>query len=179
MHLLPALRHLHVSLIGPEVAAPNSPLEKEKLFKMRCCASCTSQGRTHSLITFRGTYHEYVVETDDYEKPDLAVAFHSGFSQEAQEQWKPTLEWLVNEAEFPTLFTTYNKQEMERETAILKGMGSRFVKEGEENKWKSLCPFLEPMGSADNNVYYLNQYWYIIEGKKARDAPTMSKGPES
>jgi splicing suppressor protein 51 len=157
LHLLPSLKKLHLTLIGLDI--PEESVS-ENVLTLGCCPSCSSQGRTRSLLLFRGPYHGFV-EAKQYQPPDLAVAFHTGFSQEATKDWMPTIRHLAN-AQHPTLFTTYNKEEMREETFILSQIGATFVQEGELNKWKSACPILEPMGSVDNNCYYSNQYCYIV-----------------
>ena len=162
LHLLPALKKLHLTLVGLEI--PRESVSEDILL-LDCCPSCSSRDRTRSVFPFRGSYHDFL-GTKHYDRPDLAVAFHTGFSQAASEHWMPTICHLAN-AEHPTLFTTYNKEEMREETMILSHMKATFVQEGEINKWKSVCPLLEPMGSMENNVYYLNQYCYIIAPRNA------------
>ena len=91
------------------------------------------------------------------------MAFHTGFSQEAQNDWLPTVRELAN-APYPTMFTTYNETEMKEETTILTNMGAKFSRVGELNKWRGLCPILEVI-EKPNTVYYPNQYWYIVAGR--------------
>jgi splicing suppressor protein 51 len=157
LHLLPSLKKLHLTFIGLEI--PEEAVSGDVLM-LECCPSCSSGDRTRSIFLFRGPYHDFV-GTKHYDQPDLAVAFHSGFSQEASEDWMPTICHIAN-TQHATLFTTYNKEEMREETLIFSRIGATFVQEGEINKWKSVCPILEPMGSVENNVYYSNQYCYII-----------------
>jgi splicing suppressor protein 51 len=162
LHLLPSLKKLHLTLIG--LAIPEKSVSEDVLM-LGCCLSCSSRDRTRSVFLFRGPYHDFV-NTKHYEQPDLAVAFNTGFSQEAREDWIPTISHLSN-TQHPTLFTTYNKEEMREETTIFSRIGAKFVHEGEINQWKTACPILEPMGSVENNVYYSNQYCYIISPRKA------------
>src|SRR4051812_43924704 len=77
-------------------------------------------------------YHEYA-KLKRYKKPDLAVAFHSGHTQEAQAEWLPTIKHLVG-AGHATLFTSYNKAEMSEENSNLENMGAHFIQKGEINK---------------------------------------------
>jgi splicing suppressor protein 51 len=157
LHLLPSLEKLNLTFIGRDI--PEESVSGNVLM-LECCPSCSSRGRTRSIFLVRGPYHDFV-GTKDYDPPDLAVAFHTGFSVEAREDWMPTIVRLAN-AQHPTLFTTFNRQEMQEETLIFSQLGARFVQEGEINQWQAMCPLLEPMGSGENNVYYYNQYWYII-----------------
>jgi splicing suppressor protein 51 len=162
LHLLPKLFNLQLTLIGPDI--PEQAVSS-KVQELGCCQSCTSRFRKRTIFLYRGPYHEFV-DTKQYEQPDLAVAFHTGFSQEAREEWIPTIRHIAS-AKHPTLFTTYNKEEMREEAMIFTRLGAKFVQEGEPNQWKAVCPILEPMGSEENNVYYSNQYCYIVGPGKA------------
>lgn len=161
LHLLPTLKHLHLTLVGLDI--PKEAVSEDVLI-LKCCPPCTSMNRQRSISLFRSPYHDFIT-TKYYELPELAIAFQSGFSQEARESWMPTIRHLAT-AQHHTLFTTYNKEEMREECAIFRTLGAEFVQEGEVNKWKSVCPILEPMGSTEDNVYYSNQYWYIIKNPK-------------
>jgi splicing suppressor protein 51 len=157
LHLLPKLHSLQLTLVGPEIAKEAVSLKFQEL---GCCQSCSARSRKRTAFLYRGLYHDFI-HTEQYQHPDLAVAFHTGFSQEAREEWMPTIRHLAS-AQYPALFTTYNKEEMQQETMIFSRLGAKFVQEGEPNPWKAVCPILEPMGSEENNVYYSNQYCYIV-----------------
>lgn len=50
-------------------------------------------------------YHDYVKHLgDDYQVPDLAIAFNSGASEEESQPWHETIKLLV-EKKVPTAFT--------------------------------------------------------------------------
>ncbi|TVY16798.1 putative mitochondrial protein MSS51-like protein [Lachnellula arida] len=117
LHLLPSLKNLELTLVGFEMPERST----EDIMELKCCPTCTAASRTRSLRLWKGAYHDYL-KRDGYEKPDLAVAFHTGFSQSMEEEWLPTVQYLAA-APHPTLFTSYNEKEMEEETAIL----DRFV----------------------------------------------------
>lgn len=165
LHLLPSLKTLELTFVGIDIPKQASEeVGPRKRMQLECCPPCTSAKRTRSLALYQGVYHDYV-KLDGYEKPDLAVAFHSGFSQEEQVQWKPTID-LLAEAQHSTLFTSYNKNEMEEEMGLLRSRGAMFMKEGELNKWRSMIPILEAVEKKEKSVYYLNQYWYIVTPKQ-------------
>ena len=159
LHLLPSLRSLHCSFVGIELPKP----EDVERVVFDCCDTCTTSKRTRSMEMWKGAYHDYI-KTDKYVKPDLAVAFHSGHSMDAIEEWAPTIKYLVD-AEYCTLFTTFNEKEMLGEMEALKKLEARFVRKG-ENKWRGMTPMLEIMEVVENSVYYNNQYWYIIAGRE-------------
>lgn len=161
LHLLPNLISLNCVFIGPQLP---TPMYGGETITLDCCPPCTNARRTRSVSIFKGPYHDYVKEPA-FAKPDLAVVFHSGHSQEAQEQWRPSIEYLIS-AGFPTVFTTFNDKEMQEETEGLRKNGADFVREGERNKWMGMRPLLDPLEEVESRVYNNNQYWYIIPGKK-------------
>jgi splicing suppressor protein 51 len=161
LHLLPSLQKLHCAFVGLEMPTPGNPGEK---LVLDCCPDCVKAGRARSMEMWKGAYHDYI-KTDPYFKPDLAVAFHTGHSQEMMEEWAPTIKYLVN-ADHCTLFTTFNEKEMMEETGILKGLGAKFLVQGEKNKWKGMKAMLEVMEEVENSVYYNNQYWYVVASRK-------------
>ncbi|EKD17206.1 uncharacterized protein L3040_008849 [Drepanopeziza brunnea f. sp. 'multigermtubi'] len=163
LHLLPKLRALSYAFVGPQLP---KPMEGTHSVALDCCPPCTNAGRSRTMSMFQGSYHEYV-KGADFALPDLAVVFHSGHSQEAQEEWKPTIEYLV-EAGFPTAFTTFNEKEMLEETQGLRRMGAKFVQEGEKNRWMGMRPLLDPMEEEEGSVYHMNMYWYMIAGSGMR-----------
>lgn len=161
LHLLPKLKTLLCSFVGPQLP---QPVGGNGRIVLDCCPPCTNAGRTRAVKMFKGTYHEYL-KNKEYEKPDLGVVFHSGHSQEAQEQWGPTIEYLASSG-YPTVFTTFNEKEMTEEVEGLKKMGAKFVKEGEKNKWMGMRPLLDPLEEVEASVYHNNMCWYIIAGSK-------------
>jgi splicing suppressor protein 51 len=165
LHLLPSLKRLELIFIGLEIPKRTASEMGARIDQLECCPSCTSAGRTRSYGMFLGTYHDYV-KTNHYEKPNLAVAFHTGFSQSMTAEWRPTID-LLSKAQYPTLFTTYNKNEMEEETTILNELRANFIQKAEVNKWKGMCPIFEVIEEKEDSVYYPNYYWYIVGPKSA------------
>jgi splicing suppressor protein 51 len=163
LHLLPSMQEIHCSFVGielPRITDGNGRI----LFD--CCPRCVAAKRKRSLEMWRGAYHDYI-KTDMYVKPDLAVAFHTGHTMEAVKEWKPTIDHLVD-AEHCTLFTTFNEDELLEEMEAMKKLGAIFIREGEKNKWKGMKPHLEGMEVEEDMVYYYNQYWYIVAGRRAK-----------
>ncbi|TVY45752.1 putative protein MSS51-like protein, mitochondrial [Lachnellula occidentalis] len=162
LHLLPSLKDLELTLVGFELPKPSTSTD-DSAMKLECCPACTATSRTRSLRLWKGGYHDYVM-TDGYQKPDLAVGFHTGFSQEEEEEWLPTVQYLAA-AQHPTLFTSYNDTEMKEETAILERFGAKFLQRGEINKWKGLCPMLDFLEEKEGKYYFLHQYRYLLAGR--------------
>jgi mitochondrial splicing suppressor protein 51 len=157
LHLLPLLKDLELTFVGFEIP------EETTAMKLECCPTCTSACRTKSLRLWKGGYHDYVKKYG-YEKSDIAVAFHTGFSQEIKDEWLPTIQYLAA-APHPTLFTSYNESEMEEETAALDSIGAKFLQRGEVNKWKGLCPIIEVMEEKEGKLYFLHECRYIVAGR--------------
>lgn len=163
LHLLPALKHIELVLAGPEVPGEaGDGFAGSALVEMDCCEECTLQGRRRTCRLFRGVYHDFA-KSSVYKKPDLAVLFHSGRSQEAVEGWKPTTRFLVHE-NILTLCTTYTEREAKEETGELEDWGVQFLVRPEVNRWKSVVPILEVMEGQEHQVYYVNYYRYVFRG---------------
>lgn len=162
LHLLPSLKRLELTLVGLDI--PEEGVS-ESAVMIQCCPSCSSRGRTRPMSLFRSPYHESV-DSEHYEQLDLAVAFHSGFSQEEREDWAPTIRHL-SRSQHPSLFTTYNEEEMHQETTIISRLGAKFVQEGRINRWKAVCPLLDPMAYVEKNIYFSNYYCYIVSPRAA------------
>lgn len=165
LHLLPNLRNIHCSFIGPEMPSLISDGEDPgKRITLDCCPPCANINRTRSMSMHKSSYHEFTASSG-YTPPDLAVAFHTGHSQEALESWYPTIR-LLSQVPFPTVFTTFNKKEMEEETEILSRLNVNFLVKGAANQWKGMRPLLEVAEEEENGRYFNNEYWYVIGGKK-------------
>ncbi|EMD89464.1 hypothetical protein COCC4DRAFT_76291 [Bipolaris maydis ATCC 48331] len=154
LHLLPSLKTLQLSFVGLNVETQTPPT-------LQCCTMCTKAGRSISIITWRGPYHEYV-DTKLYKTPDLAAAFHSGFWVDEPANWYPTIQYLAH-APHPTLFTAARYFEIEREMRVWETLEAEFVKNAEVNKWKGMSPSLGVCGDRPNEVSYKNHWWYIVK----------------
>jgi splicing suppressor protein 51 len=161
LHLLPSLTTLQLTFVGLNVGeTPTTDTEIQNPQSLPCCAVCTKMGRTISIRTWRGPYHAYI-DTQFYETPDLAAAFHSGFPVDEQVNWYPTIEYLAH-APHPTLFTAARYYEIQGEMGIWKSFGAEFVKNAEVNKWKGMSPSLTACGVKPNEVSYPNYWWYLV-----------------
>ena len=162
LHLLPSLTAIQLSFVGPNVIKDlKGDTEPQKPYTLQCCTACTQMGRSISITTWRGPYHAYV-DTKFYKTPDLAAAFHSGFSVDEQTDWYPTVKYLAH-APHPTLFTAFRCFEIEGEMGVWKDLEAKFVKNAEVNKWKGMSPSLLACGDKPNEVLYQNYWWYIVK----------------
>jgi splicing suppressor protein 51 len=143
LHLLPQLKKLHIVLCGPDRAlmSPRSTGDLGQEFEMDSCPACTSAGKRKTASIYLGVYHDFA-KRPAYRKPDLAVLFHSGRSQEAEESWSPTTRLLVKEGTC-TLCTTYTAREATEEVEELDQMGAKLLLRPVENKWRGLVPWPE------------------------------------
>ena len=162
LHFLPSLTALQLSFVGLNVLENlNVDTKTQNSHTLQCCITCIKMGRTISITTWRGIYHEYV-DTEFYKTPDLAAAFQSGFSVDEQADWYPTIKYLAH-APYPTLFTAARYFEIQGEMGVWKNLGVEFVKNAEVNKWKGMSPSLGVCGDKPNEVSYQNHWWYIVK----------------
>lgn len=130
LHLLPSLTALQLSFVGPNVfEVLKDETDTQKPHTLQCCTTCTKMGRSISITTWRGPYHAYV-DTKFYKTPDLAAAFHSGFSVDEQADWGPAIKYLAH-APHPTLFTAARYFEIQGEIEVWNNLGAEFVKNAE------------------------------------------------
>ena len=162
LHLLPSLTALRLSFVGLNVLEdPKFDTGTQNPHILQCCPMCTKMGRTISITAWRGPYHTYA-DTEFYRTPDLAAAFHSGFSVDEQADWYPTIKYLAH-APHPTLLTAARYFEIQGEMEVWKNLGAEIVKKAEVNKWKGMSPSLGVCGDKPNEVVYQNYWWYIVK----------------
>jgi mitochondrial splicing suppressor protein 51 len=132
---------------------------------MPSCPPCQSQARTRTIASYQGLYHNFAA-TSWYKKPDLIVAFNSGFfdGDDGETDWKQTIRFIVDSG-VPSLFTTYNGREAANERRMLDRLGAQLIAEPTQNKWRSLVPVPELLDE-EYGFWHQNDYRYIINGKK-------------
>lgn len=166
LHLVPSLRELHITAVGPQVPGPS---QNEGLILSRqdleCCPQCKANGRKRSLSLYQGVYHDFV-EHSNFAQADLIVLFNSGWADgdDATSHWEPTIKLLIGQ-NVPALFTTHNHDEVKNEQRRMKIGGVKFVTEVRENKWRSLVPTPEFIGE-EHGMWYNNAYSYVVRGKE-------------
>lgn len=166
LHLVPNLKSLHVTGVGPTAfrmdAGQTSPLSRT--MNVECCPICTSEGRSRSVASYHGLYHD-LAKTTGYTKPDLFVLFNSGWvdGDDAESDWRPTIKLLI-ESNIPALFTTYNADEATNEKMKMRQLGGRFLVEPEKNKWSGLVPMPEFL-DVEFEMWAQNSHRYVIKGR--------------
>jgi splicing suppressor protein 51 len=165
LHLLPALQTLNLMSIGPanKFSPSFSTDGKGDVIEYKNCAECVSSNKRRFWGQYGGLYHDYV-NTAYCQKPDLAVLFHSGRAESAVKDWAPTTKFLVDSGTL-TLCTAWTKREAREEELELDQLGARFITRPVENRWRSLVPIVDFMEGADDEVYYVNYYQYMFQGK--------------
>ncbi|KAF2026312.1 hypothetical protein EK21DRAFT_115990 [Setomelanomma holmii] len=165
LHLVPALKSLSITAIGPSsLLIGEGPKEQSTKQDLPCCNTCQSQRRKRFLASYKGLYHDFA-KSSLFEKPDLIVAFNSGFvdGDDAETDWDQTIQMIVDSGH-ATLFTAYNPREAFHEQEKLKSLSARFITDPSENKWRSLVPMPEFL-DVEYEIWYQNYYSYIIQGK--------------
>ncbi|CAK5262388.1 unnamed protein product [Mycena citricolor] len=101
LHWLPELQTLKLVLCGPQMPGGAFPRE----IPMGTCPKCSKRGRKRIHEHTADTYHSYVrKQGTKYTRPDLAIAFNSGASQESLHTWPETFKVLINK-KVPSVFT--------------------------------------------------------------------------
>ncbi|KAF8963225.1 hypothetical protein BDZ97DRAFT_1661795 [Flammula alnicola] len=144
LHRLPDVNNIRLTFCGPELSAISGrhPAETE----MDTCPECSRKKRKRIQDIQPSTYHEFVASQGRrYVKPDLAVAFNSGCSEEDVSSWKTTLV-LLAQRNVPTIFTAYNQEEAQAEAKILESAGAILHADlgPKQNPWGSLLAKTEP-----------------------------------
>lgn len=166
LHLVPGVKILEITAVGPSALLYGEDKDgyapKQNL---PCCSMCQSQLRKRPLASYQGLYHNFA-KSSNYAKPDLIVAFNSGFvdGDDANTDWDQTIRHIVN-SDIPTLFTTYNAREASNERAKMERLSARFIVEPEKNKWSSLVPMPEFLDE-EYDIWYQNYHRYIIKGRR-------------
>jgi splicing suppressor protein 51 len=166
LHLMPGLKSLQLTAVGPNVWAGGAVGGKSYVPKteLECCQVCKRDGGSRSVALYCGLYHDFIT-TPDYEEADLVVAFNSGFvdGDDSQYHWDSTIKLLV-ESGVPCLFTTYNAQEAQNEKTKMLGLKAKFLVEPQKNKWSGLIPTPEFIDE-EYGMWFQNDYRYIIQGR--------------
>ncbi|TFK62891.1 hypothetical protein BDN72DRAFT_776554 [Pluteus cervinus] len=120
LHRLPDVKHLKLILCGPEL----STVDGNDVIEMETCPECNKNGRSRTHQHFWDFYHIYASNLgQEYKKPDLAVAFNSGLSENSTEPWRQTINFLL-EHHVPSVFTSYNSIEAMKDAEVIAKAGA-------------------------------------------------------
>jgi splicing suppressor protein 51 len=170
LHLLPKLKDLQITFVGPEVILQMADDEGVN----RACPNCPNRKRT--MLAYSMPYHQYLDGHQITGKPDLICAFNTGFSEESTALWEPSLLRIIDSG-IPALFTTYNKPEAIKETIMWMNMGANVVSEPVRNKWSGVeatAPEYGPEYEDPPATTFSSKWSYIICGQ-ARAVITESE----
>ncbi|PPQ95961.1 hypothetical protein CVT26_016127 [Gymnopilus dilepis] len=144
LHRVPLIKTLKLTFIGPELSRLTGPFPQ--MTEMETCPQCTRHGRKRIHDHHAKTYHDYIIDQGSkFTKPDLAVAFDSGCSQEDIESWKKSYKAL-HQRNIPSVFTAFNSDEAHAEADLFRSVGITLHPElgPRRNPWGSLLAHIEP-----------------------------------
>ncbi|CAA7264046.1 unnamed protein product [Cyclocybe aegerita] len=144
LHRLPQVNAIKLTFVGPELVDFGGP--QPRTMEMDTCPQCSRQRRKRTQIHHPKTYHDFVQsQGSQFEKPDLAVAFDSGASQEEEDSWRKTIDLLIKE-KIPTIFTAFNEEEARGQARIFQAAEASLHQEltPKANPWGSLLAKIEP-----------------------------------
>lgn len=157
-HHIPSVRRLTVEFVGQAINSEEMPA-----IEMECCPECSGVGCKRLYGAMPTTYHAFRASSR-YTKPDLVVAFNSGVHEAEVEQWRPTLEGLIQEG-IPCLFTSYNELEATKDQAALEELGGHVTLATQPNPFRSEIPRIEVTDAKlKHPFYYSNNYYLCMRG---------------
>ncbi|KAL1458760.1 hypothetical protein WDU94_008877 [Cyamophila willieti] len=159
-HRLTFIDTLAIKFVGFDVSSDQ--------FDLRLCENCVRNGKTLSIECHQMSYNSYIDAQrgkDNSIHFDLIVAFNAGFHEYENHinynTWTSTLHYFLKIPKLPVAFTGYTKDEIHRDTEIIKSMALTkdnvqidFIIEEEVNAEASEKPRIDP----EDGVYYLNKY---------------------
>lgn len=172
LHRLNFIKTMKIIFVGFQVTSDQ--------YKMRLCPSCVSSGKEMRIKCHQMTYDDYLKtcgSNDMYPNKeitkhsnisvhaDLLIAYNSGFHEfenlSDSDTWRSTLELFLNTKRLPIAFTAYTKEEIQRDTQLIKDIAQGrdkmcldFNIESEINSEASEKPRADPA----DGVYFLNKY---------------------
>lgn len=136
-------------------------------YELKLCSKCVESGRKLNIECYQKSYDSYIdtSRSNIHLPTDLIIAYNSGFHEfenhTDSNTWMSTLYYFLNTKHLPIAFTAYTKEEIQRDTHIIKKLaesrhdiGLHFNMECEINEEASERPRIDP----EDGVYYLNKY---------------------
>mmetsp|Transcript_32775 Transcript_32775/g.47436 ORF Transcript_32775/g.47436 Transcript_32775/m.47436 type:complete len:477 (-) Transcript_32775:28-1458(-) len=156
VRLMPALKYIHIYLIGADIReAPSGPFNRPERIRDDC---------ETRLTIVRGLYHNVAATL---ENADLLAAFHPGMHDaDFIDSWTPTLEYIrANKPDIPCVFTGYNRDEVVKDSQVLRNAGLTVLMEPQGNPFRGLRPFLDPTRETADFIYS-NFYYAMFKGSE-------------
>ena len=157
MHVLPAVRRMHVVFVGPEVRIT------QELTQIQECPECQRKGRVRMQGFHELTYHDYRASRH-FTQPDFVAAFNTGMYDECTESWKTSLRAMLD-LDVPCLFTSYNLDEAEQDMGVLRQVDARTLDDSPVlNPFRSMVPAIDDT-TTDEQFFYANMYYSCFKGR--------------
>lgn len=156
VRLMPALKYIHIYLIGTDIPEkPSGQFNRPERIRRDCVTR---------ISIVRGLYHQVATTL---EEADLLVAFHPGIhDDDFTESWRPTIEYIrIEKPHIHCVFTGYNRDEVVKDSRILRDAGVNVLTEPLGNPFRGLRPFLDPTRELGDFIYS-NFYYAMFQGSK-------------
>lgn len=161
LHYLPQLKTLTLAYVGPAVYGTDPP--------NLACSDCQRTGRRRVAIRHAATYHEFA-RSPEYaaNPPDLVAGFNTGMGEIDVAGWRNSLGVVLDSAT-PAVFTAYTAMEAKVDSAMLRGLGARFVKYPQKNTWSAPSTTIQERYRQPGAEHRSNNYRFIIQGRTSSD----------
>jgi hypothetical protein len=188
LHWFPAVTHLELVLIGPDMQADREG--ERRLINDGMCDSCSAQHCNIYLTCLKGLYHEAVEQgklSTEF-SPTIAMLCNSGLHEHSHgnnksslaNMWAPTLSMLYDQ-KVPIAATSYTQEESRDDFAEMSsvllattstGSSSQVSAEGlrgqlmippSRNPFRGLLPMPDTL--SDNKFFYNNNYYFMLVNK--------------
>lgn len=130
LHMLPSLKSLQISYIGPRVAGTLTPFIGLKDNENNACAKCKAKNRSRVMSRHSTLYHQ----TPSLPRPDLIVLANSGFTEVETHTWMPTIHQILSSG-VPAIIAAFTEGEAMKELVEMKRLGAKFIGDFGRNKW--------------------------------------------
>ncbi|CAK9820009.1 Putative protein MSS51 homolog, mitochondrial [Anthophora plagiata] len=172
LHLLPKLKRVRVTLVGPELHLPNG-VPPELLSRVKVCKNCKSAGK-EVIVSFRPEtlYHDLFrgASSESVIQPaDLICAFNPGLYRKTgfagRDTWAGTIREFCERAT-PVVVTSYTADEMYWDIARINSIADvEIVLQPRRNPFASIKPDRNFVSDNANPLIYKNYYISIVKGK--------------
>jgi hypothetical protein len=189
LHWFPAVTHLELVLIGPDMQADREG--ERRLINDTMCVPCREKQCSVFLTCIQAKYHDAIEQKKLSTEflPDIAMLCNSGlheqtsYSSSLANMWAPTLELLYDQ-HTPLAATSYTAEEAQedwlqmmtvleerREESDDSNVDSRsrdkliqqLVIPPSRNPFRGLLPMPDTL--SDNNFFYNNNFYFVLKSE--------------